>query len=68
MLATLMAMVYVLITERSIAGKAVPNSLYTVEHEVLMLDLHNHIVLELTINGPPDDLLVFIGDGGTESK
>ena len=29
---------------------------------------HNCIVLELTINGPPDDLLVFIGDGGTESK
>jgi len=67
-LATLMAMVCVLITERSIAGKAVPNSLYTVEHEVLMLSLHNYIVLELTITGPPDDLLVFIGDGGTESK
>ena len=47
---------------------AVPNSLYTVEHEVLMFDSHNYIALELTINGPPDDLLVFIGDGGTESK
>jgi len=64
-LATLMAIVCVLITERS---TAVPNSLYTVNHEVLMPDSHNYIVLELTINGPPDDLLVFIGDGGTESK
>jgi hypothetical protein len=64
-LATLMAIICVLITERS---TAVPNSLYTVEHEVLMPDSHNCIALELTINGPPDDLLVFIGDGGTESK
>jgi hypothetical protein len=67
-LATLVAMVCVLITERSTVGKAVPDSLYTVEHEVLMFDSHNYIALELTINGPPDDLLVFIGDGGTESK
>ena len=67
-LATLVAMVCVLITERSTVGKAVPDSSYTVEHEVLMPGSHNCIVLELTINGPPDDLLVFIGDGGTESK
>ena len=64
-LATLMAIVCVLITERS---TAVPNSLYTVEHEVLMFDSHNYIALERTINGSPDDLLVFIGDGETESK
>jgi len=62
--AILMAMACVLIAG-CVGEKTMPNGPYTVEHKILM---NFYPVLELTITGPPDDLLVFISDGEKESK
>ena len=45
------------------------NSPYTVEHKIVMPDSYSlYPSLELTITGPPDNLLVIISDGERESR